>query len=307
MEAVIKTRQITKRFGSFAALNDVNITVNPGDIYGLIGDNGAGKSTLFKLLSGLQFATKGEIQILGASTQKDLEKVRSRTGVIVEQPGFYPNLSVAGNLEYYRLQKGVPGKDTINKVLDLVNLAYAKNKKAKSLSMGMKQRLGLAIALLGEPEVLILDEPISGLDPSGIIEMRNLMLKLNKERSITIVLSSHNLPELEQLATVYAFLNRGQLLEEVSVDTLKERCSNFIDIKISNVESYAVLLERQLQQSRYQVLPENTIRVIDPSRPIEYFSKVAAEHGMDIYSLSRHQMSLEQYYINLKERSNANA
>lgn len=305
MEAVIETRRITKRFGNFAALNNVDVAVNRGDIYGLIGDNGAGKSTLFKLITGLLFSTEGELRLFGEYAPQSLETVRKRTGALVEAPGFYPNLSVETNLEYYRIQKGVPGKDAVAKVLDLVDLSYAKKKSAKSLSMGMKQRMGLAIALLGEPELLILDEPINGLDPSGIIEMRNLLLKLNREKGITIVLSSHNLPELEQLATVYSFLNRGVLLEEIGVEELKDRCSNYIDIEISDTERYAALLEKQLEHQHYQVLPGKTIRVIDPERPIEDFSKLAREQNMEIYSLNRWRMSLEQYYINLKERGAA--
>lgn len=305
MEAVVETRHITKRFGSFAALDAVDLTINRGDIYGLIGDNGAGKSTLFKLVCGLLFPTEGELRLFGEHTPKGLAAQRKRTGAIIEQPGFYPNLSVEKNLEYYRIQKGVPGKDAVGKVLDLVDLNHARNKKGKSLSMGMKQRLGLAIALMGEPELLILDEPINGLDPSGIIEMRNLLLRLNREKGITIVLSSHNLPELEQLASVYSFLSHGTLLEEVDVQTLRERCSNYIDIEISDTERYAALLERNLQHARYQVLPGRTIRVIDPQRPIEDFSKLAQEQNMEIYTLNRWQMSLEQYYVDLKERGAA--
>ena len=167
--------------------------------------------------------------MFGAFQPKDLERQRKRTGAIVEAAGFYPRLTVEQNLEYYRIQRGIPGKGRVKEVLKTVGLLDQKRSRGGNLSMGMKQRLGLAIALLGEPELLILDEPINGLDPSGIIEMRNLLLKLSREKNITIILSSHILSELEQTANVFGFLSRGYLLEQVSASELKERCSAYID------------------------------------------------------------------------------
>ena len=224
MENVIETRGLTKRYGSFAALDDVGVTVRRGEVFGLVGDNGAGKSTLFKLLCGLAF----------------LERQRARIGCIIEQPGFYPHLSVERNLECCRIQKGVPGKNATDRMLEEVGLAYARDHTCKDLSMGMKQRLGLAMALIGEPEVLILDEPASGLDPSGIVEMRTLLQRLNREKGITVVLSSHHLAELEQMATVYAFLSHGRLLEQVGAEELRERCADRIEIAVSDAACWSV-------------------------------------------------------------------
>ena len=219
MDVVIETRGLAKRYGDVTALDDVNLTVRRGDVFGLVGDNGAGKSTLFKLLCGLAFPDgRRAAPLFDAHDRRGLERRRSRMGAIIEQPGFYPNLSVEKNLECCRIQKGVPGKDAVPKLLDTVGLASVKNRPCKHLSMGMKQRLGLAMALMGEPEVLVLDEPTSGLDPSGIVEMRTLLQQVNREKGITIVLSSHHLAELEQLATQYAFLRRGRLVEQVSAE-----------------------------------------------------------------------------------------
>ena len=222
MDTVIETRGLTKRYGGdVCALYDADVSVRRGDIFGVVGDNGAGKTTLFKLLCGLAFPTEGEVRLFGAHEPRELERQRTRIGSIIESPGFYPGLSVEKNLECCRIRKGVPGKDAVARVLDTVGLAYAKDRRCRTLSLGMKQRLGLAMALLGEPEVLILDEPTNGLDPSGIVEMRAFLQGLNRDKGITIVISSHHLAELEQMATTYAFLKRGCVVEQVSARTLQ--------------------------------------------------------------------------------------
>lgn len=305
MDAVIETRNLTKRYGDFAALNQADVAVRRGEIYGLVGDNGAGKTTLFKLLCGLAFPSDGEVRLFGAHAQSELERQRARMGAIIEQPGFFPHLSVEKNLEYYRIQKGVPGRRSVSDLLDLVHLSHAKKRACKSLSMGMKQRLGIAMALLGEPELLVLDEPTNGLDPSGIVEMRALLTRLNREKGITVMLSSHNLAELEQLATRYAFMSNGRILEQVSVEHLVARCADYIDIGVSDTERYTVLLEKKLGHAGYQVLPDATVRIFDPEHGIEAYSALAAEEGMVLSKLERKRMSLEQYYMDLKERGAA--
>lgn len=305
MEPVIETRSLTKRFGDFVALSQASVSVPRGEIFGLVGDNGAGKTTLFKLLCGLAFPSEGEVRLFGAHAHADLERQRTRVGALIEQPGFYPNLSVEKNLEYYRIQKGVPGKQVVSSLLELVRLAPAKKRACKALSMGMKQRLGLAMALLGEPEVLILDEPINGLDPSGIVEIRALLQRLNREKGITIMLSSHNLPELEQLATTYAFMDHGRILEQVSAEKLVARCADCIDLGVSDAERYTALLEKKLAHTRYRVLPDKTVRIFDPQLEIEAYSALASDEGMALFKLERRRMSLEQYYLDMKERGAA--
>ena len=305
MDTVIETRGLAKRYGGFAALDDVSISVRRGEIFGVVGDNGAGKSTLFKLLSGLAFPTAGEVRLFDAHGQAALERQRARIGSMIEQPGFYPSLSVEKNLECCRIQKGVPGADKVGALLETVELEHARKRRAKDLSMGMKQRLGLAMALMGEPEVLVLDEPTSGLDPSGIVEMRDLLQRLNRERGVTVVLSSHHLAELEQVATEYAFLRRGRLMEQVSAEVLRARCADCIDIAVSDPARYVVLLEQDLHHARYQVLPDGAVRVLDPQLDIEAYSGLASAHGLGIVKLERRRMSLEQYYFDLKEKGAA--
>lgn len=301
-EHVIESRSLTKKYGDVTALKDVDITIKRGDIYGLIGDNGAGKTTFLKLLTGQIFPTGGEIRLFGAYAEKELEKNRKRTGAIVENPGFYPKLSVEKNLEYYRIQRGIPGKEKVEDILKTIGLQEKRKKKAGTLSLGMKQRLGLGIALLGEPELLILDEPINGLDPSGIIEMRNLLLKLNREKNITIIISSHILSELEQIATIYGFLSQGWLLNEITAEELHERCAVYLEITVTQPEHFAALLEKRWKDIWYQVQPDGSICIRNPEMTADAYSTLASENGIGVLRLAQKQMMLEEYYMNLKER-----
>lgn len=229
MDAVIETRGLTKRYGALAALDDVSISVRRGEIFGLVGDNGAGKSTLFKLLCGLAFPTQGEVRLFGAHEPRELESQRTRIGSIIESPGFYPGLSVEKNLECCRIRKGVPGRDAVARVLDTVGLAYAKDRRCRTLSLGMKQRLGLAMALLGEPEVLILDEPTNGLDPVGIQDLRALIRSFPK-RGITVVLSSHILGEVEHVADLVGIIVGGRLAYEAPLGDETDLERLFMDV-----------------------------------------------------------------------------
>ncbi len=199
LEFIVKSQKLNKRYGETMALKNVDIAIKRGSIYGLVGNNGAGKTTFLKIISGLTSADSGTFSLLGADNEAGYRSVRKRTGAIIENPGFYPKMTAKQNLEYYRIQRGIPGKETVEELLHLVGLEHAAKKKFASLSLGMKQRLGIALALMGEPELLILDEPINGLDPMGIIEIRKLLLKLNQEKNVTILISSHILTELENV------------------------------------------------------------------------------------------------------------
>lgn len=301
MEAyAARTQNLTKNYRDFCALDKVNISVKRGEIYGLVGDNGAGKTTFLKLLSGQIFPSGGELSLFGKHTQEELKNARSRIGVLIEEAGFYPALTVEQNLEYYRLLKGIPGKQSVAEALEMTGLAEFRKKSCRELSFGMKQRLGLAIALLGVPEFLLLDEPINGLDPSGILEMRNLLLKLNQEKNITILLSSHILSELEQIATVYGFLQKGHLLEEISAEALYKKCADYVEIQVTDAQTYAVLLEQKLHHTQYQILPEGKIHILQADRPTEVYSALASDAQLAVLSLSRYHQSLEEYYMNLK-------
>lgn len=301
-EAVIEARDITKRYKELAALDHVDIAVHRGDIYGLIGDNGAGKSTFLKIVAGQIFPTCGYLRLFGSEDEKTVRNNRSRMGTLVENAGFFPKMSVEKNLEYFRIQRGLPGKQKVEEALRTVNLWEKRNVKCEKLSMGMKQRFGLALALLGEPELLVLDEPINGLDPSGIIEMRTLLVKLNQEKRITILLSSHILSELEQIATVYGFLSHGKVLEEISAKELHERCSDFIDIKVAEPDKYAAILETEIPGAAYRILHDQTVRIINPTLETSGYGKLAYEHGIGIQGLDEHHMSLEDYYVDIRKR-----
>ena len=297
---VIEAKQVSKSYGSLAALDKVSLHVRPGSIYGLIGDNGAGKSTFLKLLAGHVFPSAGEISLFGAFEEEKLRRFRRQTGVIIEQPGFFPNMTVEQNLEYYRIQKGIPGREKVTEMLNLTRLWEKRKSPCKKLSLGQKQRLGLAIALIGEPRLLILDEPINGLDPSGIVEFRALFQRLNREKLITILISSHILPELQQIATHFGFLSKGRLLEELSAETLMEKCADYLDIAVSDPELYAALLTRHFPGEDFQVLPDRKIRLRPCRQEPETYSRLATDNGLYIRALERRRSTLEDYYIHLK-------
>lgn len=299
MKEVIKTYGLSKQYKNFDALKEININVKQGDIYGLVGDNGAGKTTLLRILTGQSLSSEGSFELFSTSNDKDLKEVKKHIGVIIESPSFYPNLTIEKNLEYYRIQRGIPGKDKVGKALREVNIYEARKKKFSQLSLGMKQRLGLALCIMGDPELLILDEPINGLDPSGIIEIRNLLLRLNKEKNITILISSHILLELANIATCYGFLNKGRLVKEISARELNENCKSYLEIKVTNANKLAALLEERLGYSDYKVLPQDVIQLFDEDRNPEKVSELIIKNGIGLSSLEEKTIDLENYYMSL--------
>lgn len=299
MREVIKTNNLVKKYGENIVLDNISIKVNQGEIYGLVGDNGAGKTTLFRILSGQSNISDGSFELLGESSEKNIMKVRKRIGTIIENPSFYPKMTIEENLEYYRLQRGIPGKKNIDKILKEVGLLEVKKKKFNNISLGMKQRLGLALALLGEPELLILDEPINGLDPSGIIEIRNLLLKLNREKNITIIISSHILSELYNIATCYGFLSKGKLVEELSLEQLNERCRIYLEINVTNPKKFSVLLEEKLGYKNYKIMPDGLIHLFEKDPINEEISRLAVENGIGLKSINEKSANLENYYLSL--------
>ena len=299
MSEIIRTNNISKNYGSFTALRDMNITIKKGDIYGLVGNNGAGKTTFLRILTGQSQPTSGTFELFGKSGEKELQRARRRTGAIIEQPCFYPKLTVGKNLEYYRIQRGIPGKDSVDRALEAVNILEAKNKKFSDLSLGMKQRVGLALAMMGEPELLILDGPINGLDPSGIIEIRNLILKLNKENNVTIIISSHILSELSNIATSYGFLNKGVLVEQLTAKELEDKCTSYIEVKVDNTKKLCAVIEEKLGYKNYKVLPGNVIHLFEGIKEPEKVSKLAVENGMALKEITQKMIKLEDYYMSL--------
>ncbi len=303
----IQTERLTKTYGSLHALKQVSIHVRQGCIYGLIGDNGAGKSTLLKILAGISFPSGGELRIGGKFEEKDLKNARRHMGCIVEQPGFFPGMTVEQTLVYYCIQKGIPNRDKIPEMLNLTGLEAKRRSKCKNLSLGQKQRLGLAIAMLGEPRILVLDEPINGLDPSGIIEIRNLLHRLNEEKNITILLSSHILAELQQTATIYGFLNNGVLLEEISAKALSEKCADCIEITVPDIRQYSMFFEKEFPRETFRVFPDNRLLIYKPLMSAENYSRLAADHGIYITGMQTLKTSLADYYMQLKKQAGSQA
>ena len=299
MREVIKTNNLVKKYGQNLILDNVTITVKQGQIYGLVGNNGAGKTTLFRILSGQSYHSDGSYELLGLSGEKEIIKARKRIGAMIENPSFYPNMTIEQNLEYYRIQRGIPGKKNIDKVLKEVGLFEAKKKKFSNISLGMKQRLALALALLGEPELLILDEPINGLDPSGIIEIRDLLIKLNREKNITIIISSHILTELYNVATCYGFLSKGKLVEELSLEELNERCKSYLEINVTNPKKLSVLLEERLGYKNYKIMPDGVIHLFEKNPVNEEISKLAVDNNIGLKGINEKSANLENYYLSL--------
>jgi ABC-2 type transport system ATP-binding protein len=300
---IVEGVQLVKRYGATKALDRVSIQVKTGEIYGLVGNNGAGKTTFLKLLTGQAAADSGEVSLFGCLDEAGKNRVRKRTGALIESPGFYQKMTVEQNMEYYRIQRGIPGKDAVERALKEVGLLDQKKKRFDKLSFGMKQRLGLALALMGDPELLILDEPINGLDPAGIIEIRNLLLRLNHEKNITVIISSHVLAELEHIATCYGFLDHGRLLEQVTAEDLKAKCRSYLEIQVSDHERYTALLETKMNCREYQVMPDHSIRILDETVLPEACSRMAVENDIGLYSLVKREIELENYYMSLVEEA----
>ncbi|HGG0584468.1 MULTISPECIES: ABC transporter ATP-binding protein [Bacillus] len=296
---VLKTNQLSKQYKNHIALNKVNISIEQGSIYGFIGQNGAGKSTLTRLVTGLAMPTSGTIELFGESREKELVQARKRIGSMIEMPAIYPHMTAAENLEAHRLLKGVPGKDCIQKTLSLVGLLDTKEKKAKNFSLGMKQRLSLAIALLGDPEFLILDEPINGLDPMGVVEIRELLKKLNREKGITILISSHILSEMHLLATHYGFIHKGELIEQITQKQLEEKCQQYLHIKVDNTEKATIIIETILSTTDYEVMPDSVIRLYTHLDQPGMVSKVLATEGLIIEQFKSMGQDLESYFTKL--------
>ncbi|MGD6849199.1 ABC transporter ATP-binding protein [Rossellomorea aquimaris] len=295
-EYVLKTSQLSKTYQNKMALHKVSVMIKKGSIYGFIGQNGAGKSTLIRLITGLAYPTTGTFELFGESQERNIIEARKRIGTIIEGPALYPQMTAAENLEAQRLLKGIPGKDCIEKTLNLVGLQNTGKKKAKDFSLGMKQRLGLGIALLGDPEFLILDEPINGLDPMGVVEVRELLKKLNREYGITILISSHILSELHLLATHYGIIHEGELLEQLSAKELNEKCQQYLHIKVDDPNKAATVIENHFSTQEFEVMPDGTIRLFAYVDVPGEVSKILTSEGLVIEEFMPMGEDLETYF-----------
>ena len=304
MDYILTARSLGKRYKNFKALNDFSIHVPTGAIYGFVGKNGAGKTTFIRLVCGLQEPSAGSYAIYGTeNNDPGISRCRRRMGAVVETPSIYQDMTAEDNLkEQYRII-GLPSFDSIPELLRLVGLENTGKKKAKHFSLGMKQRLGIAIALAGNPDFLILDEPVNGLDPQGIIEVRELILKLNREKGITFLISSHILDELSRLATHYGFIDSGHMVKEMSAAELDAACRKCIRVQVSDVRALSRVLDEM--DLEYSILSD-TMADIFAKINVSQLALALAEQGCDIISLDEREESLESYYVNLIRGGNRN-
>ncbi|MBS5285245.1 MAG: ATP-binding cassette domain-containing protein [Clostridiales bacterium] len=294
----IKTTGLSKAYGKKLAVNNLEMTVPEGTIYGFIGQNGAGKSTTQKLICGLTPPTTGSIQLYGkAYTDAD---IRSKIGMLIENAGVYSGLTAKENMRLYGLAIGVSNLDNeINRILKLMGLQDTGKKKVKQFSLGMKQRLGIAIALLGNPRLLILDEPINGLDPQGIIEFRDIVTQLNQEYGMTILISSHILGELSKIATHYGIISNGHMVKELSAQELEQTCQNYLSVRLNKPSAAAKILKQSMPLERYELIDEmRELRLfgIKDSRAV---NRLLWEKGFEVDEIFTHKQDLEEYFLNL--------
>ncbi len=297
MEYVLETSGLCKRYRGFAALNGLDMHIPKGAIYGFVGRNGAGKTTLIRLICGLQEPTGGSFTLYGArNTDAKIERSRRRMGAVVETPSIYMDMTAEENIRQQYLVLGIPSEDGITELLQLVGLDDTGKKKAKNFSLGMRQRLGIAVALAGSPDFLVLDEPVNGLDPQGIIEMRELILKLNRERGITVLISSHILDELARLATHYGFIDGGRMVKEMSAEALEAHCRKCIRIESAGSRVLARVLDRL--GAEYRIVDDTRVDVFDDVQ-VTRLAEEARKENCVIYSIKERDESLESFYMNL--------
>ncbi len=297
-EIVLKTKNLTKRYNSFTALENVNMTVHQGDIYGLIGRNGAGKTTIMKIVTGLTEKSGGDFEIF-SKKGKDAEQEKKRIGCLIENPAFFGGMTAYQNLKYYALQKGITDEKQIDEALSLVNLTDVRNKKFKKFSLGMKQRLGIAFAVLDSPDLIILDEPINGLDPIGISELRDMFARLNKERGITFIISSHILSELYMVANHFMFIDNGKVLKDITKEELDLECMRCIAVKTDDIKRASTVIEQKLGISDYKIIDSNELRIYDRNIKPDSLNKLLIQNNVSVSAVFETGISLEDYFKSL--------
>lgn len=296
MDYILKTNNLTKAYGKTNVVDSVSMHVKSGDIYGFIGKNGAGKTTFMRMVAGLAAPTRGEIELFGKG---DLEKQRTRIGSLIENPGIYPNLTARDNLEIARRSFGMTDRQAVDEMLDFVGLGGTGKKKVKNFSMGMKQRLGIALALFRNPDFLILDEPINGLDPAGIKEIRDLLVKLNTEKNITILISSHILGELSKIATRYGIIKGGTLIEEFEAEELNEKCRRCQKLIVDNAFLAVTILEERLHITEFDVPEPGMVRIFEHLDESARVNKELIAGGVELRESYLAGQDLEAYFMDL--------
>ncbi|HCL4437111.1 bacitracin ABC transporter ATP-binding protein [Clostridium botulinum] len=299
MENILRTYNLTRKYGTTAVVDNINMNIKKGEIYGFLGRNGAGKTTTLRMIMGLISPTKGEYELFGKKMGD--REVFGRIGAIIETPGFYPNLTARENLDIHRRLMGIPNKEYVDEALEIVGLTNydIKKKKVKKYSLGMKQRLGVARALLHKPELLILDEPTNGLDPVGIKEMRETLLDLNKKKEITILVSSHILGEIQQLATKIGIIHNGKLLEEIDYKSFEKKNRHYINLRVDNDKRAVTILEKSMNIKDYEVTEPNRIRIYEMLDKSNDVAKKMISEGVDVYEVNVMNDTLEDYFVRL--------
>ena len=297
MDYILETRSLSKHYGRFKALDGMNMHVPKGAIYGLVGKNGAGKTTLIRLICGLQEPSSGSFTLYGTENRdKAIVRARRRMGAVVETPSLYPDMTAEDNLKMQYRVLGLPSFEGIGALLSLVGLENTGRKKARNFSLGMKQRLGIAVALAGDPDFLVLDEPVNGLDPQGIIEIRELILKLNRERQISVLISSHILDELSRLATHYGFIDSGRMVKEISAEELDTVCRKCVRLVVSDVKPLARVLDSM--GIEYNILSPTQADVFARVN-LSGLVNALAKEDCELIAAQERDESLESYYVNL--------
>lgn len=297
MDYIIETKDLTKRYGQHLAADGVSLHIKQGEIYGFIGRNGAGKTTCMKMICGLTRPTSGSIRLFGSSEQESA-KLRSRIGSLIEEPGLYYEMTAYENLKCKCLLTGIDKKGYIEEILELVGLTYAKNRKAKAFSLGMRQRLGIALTLVGDPDILVLDEPINGLDPQGIAELRQLFIRLKEEKHLAIMISSHILEELSKLADTFGIIHDGRLLQEISHQQLMEKCSNYAEIITPQPEQVSASLEK-MGYTRFKTVDKETVQVFERLEETAGMNRQLILDGCTVVQSKIITAQLEDYYFQI--------
>lgn len=298
-EAILEVKQLTKRYGKQLALNNFDLTVNKGDIVGIAGRNGAGKTSFFRIVTGLTPNYSGSLSLFGSLDDKGTQDNRHFIGTIIESPAFFPDLTAKQNLEFYRIQRNVKEKERVQEILELVGLSNTQRKKFKEFSLGMKQRLAIALALLHRPQLLIFDEPTNGLDPTGIIQVRELLIKLANEDDLTILVSSHILSELEHLATRFVILEQGNKIDEFTKDELQERIQSFYEIRVDKPLQAIDLLQNHFTQARMDLEDNQIIRIYDLTLKADDIADMLIHNEFKLSHLVRKTHNLEEVFLNM--------
>lgn len=299
MEVALETTGVTKRYGGYSVLENVNITIEKGRIYGFVGRNGAGKTTLLRIIGGLSFQNEGTVSIFGIQNENELNLARQTMGSLIESPALYPNLTARQNLELFQKCFGQKSSEEVESLLVEAGLAHENKKLVKDFSLGMKQRLAISIALLNNPKFLILDEPINGLDPQNIVYVRDSLLKLCHEKGVTILISSHILSELYQLATDYIIIEKGKIVKQLSHDQLDQECSQYISINVNDSKKALQILLETISFGSYKLISNTVLELYQSTATFNEINDILMANHLEISGISIKNESLEEYFLKL--------